>query len=285
MGRYERMFEGLKSRGESAFVPFVVIGDPDLETSLEIARTLARAGADALELGIPFSDPIADGPTIQAATVRAIDAAATPERCFEIIRRLRDDEADIPIGILSYANLAWVRGIEPFYSSAADAGVDSVLLADVPAFEAKPFVDAARAAGVHPILIAPPNACDECLRKIAELGGGYTFAVKQMLWEHLKPRYGKRSEGKLSRAALETLSIIAYSQPVTRQEIESIRGVSADSMIKLLASKSLIREVGKKQVPGRPVQYGTTKEFLKTFRLGSIADLPKLDELDAEKFE
>jgi segregation and condensation protein B len=121
--------------------------------------------------------------------------------------------------------------------------------------------------------------------EIVELGGGYTFFVKQKLWELLKPRYGKRSEGKLSRAALETLSIIAYSQPATRQEIESIRGVSADAMIKLLASKNLIREVGKKQVPGRPVQYGTTKEFLKTFRLASIADLPKLDELDAEKFE
>lgn len=119
---------------------------------------------------------------------------------------------------------------------------------------------------------------------IVELGGGYTFAVKSQLWETLKPRYGRRSEGKLSRAALETLSIIAYSQPVTRQEIESIRGVSADGMIRLLASKNLIREVGKKQVPGRPVQYGTTKEFLKTFRLASIADLPKLDELDEEKF-
>ena len=121
--------------------------------------------------------------------------------------------------------------------------------------------------------------------EIVELGGGYAFAAKQKLWEMLKPRYGKRSEAKLSRAALETLSIIAYSQPVTRQEIESIRGVSADGMIKLLASKNLIREVGKKQVPGRPVQYGTTKEFLKVFRLASIADLPKLDELDAEKFE
>jgi segregation and condensation protein B len=121
--------------------------------------------------------------------------------------------------------------------------------------------------------------------ELVELGGGYTLMVKQSLWEVLKPRYGKRSEGKLSRAALETLSIIAYSQPVTRQEIESIRGVSADGMIKLLMGRNLIGEVGKKQAPGRPVQYGTTKDFLKTFRLASIADLPRLDELDAEKFE
>ena len=84
---------------------------------------------------------------------------------------------------------------------------------------------------------------------------------------------------------METLSIIAYSQPITRQEIESIRGVSADGMIKLLAERQLIREVGKKEAPGRPVQYGTTKDFLKLFRLASIADLPKMDELDQERFE
>jgi segregation and condensation protein B len=84
---------------------------------------------------------------------------------------------------------------------------------------------------------------------------------------------------------METLSIIAYSQPITRQEIESIRGVSADGMIKLLAERQLIKEVGKKEAPGRPVQYGTTKEFLKLFRLASIADLPKMDELDQERFE
>jgi segregation and condensation protein B len=121
--------------------------------------------------------------------------------------------------------------------------------------------------------------------EIVELGGGYTFSVKTQLWDRLKPHYGKRNEGKLSKAALETLSIVAYSQPVTRQEIESIRGVSADGMIKLLLSRNLIKEVGKKDAPGKPVQYGTTKDFLKTFRLASIADLPKMNELDEEKFE
>jgi segregation and condensation protein B len=121
--------------------------------------------------------------------------------------------------------------------------------------------------------------------EIIELGGGYTLSAKRDLWDVLKPHYGRRNQAKLSRAALETLAIIAYSQPVTRQEIEGIRGVSADSMIRLLLGRSLIREVGKKNAPGRPVQYGTTKDFLKTFRLASIADLPKMDELDREKFE
>ena len=121
--------------------------------------------------------------------------------------------------------------------------------------------------------------------ELVELGGGFLFSPKKEFWEVLKERYGKKQEGKLSRAALETLAIIAYSQPITRAEIENLRGVSADSMIKLLLSKNLIREVGKKDAPGKPVQYGTTKEFLKMFGLKSIADLPKLDEYEKERFE
>jgi segregation and condensation protein B len=115
-------------------------------------------------------------------------------------------------------------------------------------------------------------------------GGGWILAPKAELWEALKERYGKKSENRLSRAAIETLSIVAYSQPITRAEVEAIRGVSADGMIRFLLDKGLIKEVGKKEAPGRPVQYGTTKEFLKYFRLGSIADLPKLDELESERF-
>jgi segregation and condensation protein B len=115
-------------------------------------------------------------------------------------------------------------------------------------------------------------------------GGGWILAPKAELWESVKERYGKKNENRLSRAALETLSIVAYSQPITRSEIEAIRGVSADGMIRFLLERELVKEVGKKEAPGRPVQYGTTKEFLKYFRLGSIADLPRLDELERDRF-
>jgi segregation and condensation protein B len=121
--------------------------------------------------------------------------------------------------------------------------------------------------------------------EIVEIGGGYSFAPRRDLWESLRERYGKSAENRLSKAALETLAIIAYSQPITRAEIESIRGVAADGMIKLLLSRMFIREVGKKDVPGKPVQYGTTREFLKAFRLNTISDLPKLDGLEGERFE
>jgi segregation and condensation protein B len=121
--------------------------------------------------------------------------------------------------------------------------------------------------------------------EIVEIGGGFAFAPRKDLWEQLRERYGKSAENRLSKAALETLAIVAYSQHITRAEVESIRGVQADGMIKLLLSRNFIREVGKKDAPGKPVQYGTTREFLKAFRLATISDLPKLDGLERERFE
>ena len=120
--------------------------------------------------------------------------------------------------------------------------------------------------------------------ELVKSAGGWILAPKAELWESLKDRYGKKADSRLSRAALETLSIVAYSQPITRAEVEAIRGVSADGMIRFLLEKEFIKEVGKKDVPGKPIQYGTTKEFLKYFRLGSIADLPHLDDLERDRF-
>jgi segregation and condensation protein B len=121
--------------------------------------------------------------------------------------------------------------------------------------------------------------------ELSRIGGGVMISPKREYWDKLKERYGKKNESRISRAAMETLSIIAYSQPITRTEIEAIRGVSADNMIRLLLEKELIRETGKKDVPGKPTQYGTTKEFLRLFRLNSIADLPKLSESEIDRFE
>jgi segregation and condensation protein B len=122
--------------------------------------------------------------------------------------------------------------------------------------------------------------------ELSRIGGGVMISPKKEYWDNLRERYGKKNEARLSKAALETLSIIAYSQPITRSEIEAIRGVqTADTMMRLLLDRSLIRETGKKDVPGKPILYGTTREFLKFFRLESIADLPKLNEMENDRFE
>ncbi len=121
--------------------------------------------------------------------------------------------------------------------------------------------------------------------ELTMITGGWCLVPKKEYWEVLKEFYGSKREGRLSKSAMETLAIIAYSQPITRAEIEQIRGVGVDNMIRLLIERNLIKEVGKKEAPGRPTLFGTTKEFLKLFHLNSIAELPKLDEDDQERFE
>jgi tryptophan synthase alpha chain len=175
--RYGAMFARLKERREGAFGAFVMIGDPDLETSARILDALAEAGADMLEVGIPFSDPVADGPTIQAAAERALARGVNPAACFEQLAAFRLRHPHIPVGILTYANIVIARGKAAFYRAAAEAGVDSVLVADVPVFEARPFVAAARAEGVAPILIAAPNTPSDTLGQVAQLGQGYTYCI------------------------------------------------------------------------------------------------------------
>ena len=179
MERYENLSKRLMDRKEGAFVPFVTLGDPSPEQSLKIIDTLIAAGADALELGIPFSDPLADGPTIQNATLRAFAAGVTPAQCFEILTTVRQKYPDMPIGLLMYANLVFSRGVDEFYAQCEKAGVDSVLVADVPVEESAPFRQAALRHNVAPIFICPPNADDDLLRQIASYGRGYTYLLSR----------------------------------------------------------------------------------------------------------
>lgn len=177
MDRYTQMFQRLESEKQGAFVPFVTLGDPDVETSLAVVEALVAGGADALELGIPFSDPIADGPTIQKSAIRALEKGVTPRDCLAIIQRVREHHKNIPIGLLLYSNLVLAPGIDEFYRLAAEAGVDSILIADVPLREAEPFMAAAKAHGIEQILIAPPNASQDTLQQIGELSSGYTYLL------------------------------------------------------------------------------------------------------------
>lgn len=175
--RYERLFADLQARGEGAFVPFVMLGDPGPEISLAIIDALVAGGADALELGIPFSDPVADGPVIQQAANRALAAGVTPGACFELLKIVRAKYPEIAIGLLVYSNLVVHDEAADFYRLAAESGVDSVLVADVPGVELAPFVAAARRAGIDQILIVPPNATPTVFARVAEFGSGYTYLL------------------------------------------------------------------------------------------------------------
>ncbi len=177
MDNYQRLFSRLEQQNQGAFVPFVMLGDPDLATSERIIQTLIDNGADALELGIPYSDPVADGPTIQAAALRALTSDVTPTDCLALVARLHHANPHIPIGLLLYSNLVLARGIDRFYQDASAAGVDSVLIADVPLREAAPFKAAANAHGIAHIYILAPNADETGVNAIARDSEGYTYVL------------------------------------------------------------------------------------------------------------
>lgn len=180
MTRYSAMFERLSARGEGAFGAFLMLGDPDLETSAALLEALVEGGADMIEVGIPFSDPIADGPVIQAAANRALKAGVRVDECFRLLADFRRRHAAIPVGILTYANLLAARGRERFIADAAAAGVDSLLVADVPTLEAEVYADTVRSAGLDLVMIAAPNTPGQALTRIARLCTGYTYCVTRM---------------------------------------------------------------------------------------------------------
>lgn len=179
MSRFATLFADLDAKNEGAFVPFVMLGDPSAEDAVDIINTLIDAGADALELGIPFSDPAADGPTIQKSHLRALDGGATVDKCLDQIREIRRRYPNVPIGMLVYANVPYVRGLEKFYSELHEAGADAVLIPDVPVREGAPFIEAATAAGIDPVFIAPAQARPEVLEGVAANSRGYIYAVSR----------------------------------------------------------------------------------------------------------
>ena len=175
MSRYAEMFERLGAEG--AFGAFLMLGDPDLETSAHLLDAVVAGGADMIEVGIPFSDPVADGPVIQAAAQRALAAGVTVDDCFRLLTDFRARYPDLPVGVLTYANLVMAR--PGFLRDAAEAGVDSLLIADVPALEAEPFARAMAQAGIEQVLIAAANTPDATLPRIARLSGAYTYCVSR----------------------------------------------------------------------------------------------------------
>jgi len=171
-----RIARAFQDRSAPLLVTCTVAGDPDYDESKVVIRTLADAGADIIELVMPFSDPVADGPVIQEAGARALAAGMTTDRLFSLVQEVRR-ETGIPLLIMTYANIIIQRGIEAFYRQAARAGADGVVVADVPLEEARPFCEAARGAGIEPVLFISQTTSKERMEKILTSAGGFVYLV------------------------------------------------------------------------------------------------------------
>lgn len=176
MKSYRDVFSELSRQNRAALIPFFVVGDPDFDTSLALVKAAIDAGADILELGIPFSDPIADGPTIQKADIRAARSGMNVRRAMEFIRQVKQYR-DIPIGLLMYYNLVCHYGKAEFFRDARDAGVNSVLIADMTIDDADEVLGSVRAAGLDSVFMVTPNTSPERMKQIAAQTTGFIYTV------------------------------------------------------------------------------------------------------------
>ncbi|UWR23289.1 tryptophan synthase subunit alpha [Sulfitobacter sp. S190] len=177
MTRIDAKFADLKARGQKAFVSYVMAGDPDFDTSLEIVKGLPAAGVDVIELGLPFTDPMADGPTIQLAGQRALEAGMTLKRTLELASEFRKQDDTTPIVLMGYYNPIYSMGVDAFLVAAKNAGIDGLIVVDLPPEEDEELCVPAQAAGLNFIRLATPTTDDRRLPRVAQNTSGFVYYV------------------------------------------------------------------------------------------------------------
>jgi tryptophan synthase alpha chain len=177
MSRIASTFTTLQSQGRKALIPFVTAGDPYPDATVELMLAMAEAGADVIELGVPFSDPMADGPVIQKAGERALKHGIGLPQVLDYVRAFRDKNNSTPVVLMGYANPVERYGVERFVQDAKTAGVDGVLIVDYPPEECEVFAAALKAQGLDPIFLLAPTSTDERMASVGQLASGYVYYV------------------------------------------------------------------------------------------------------------
>jgi len=177
MSRIQAKFAELQSQQRKALIPFITAGDPEPGQTLPLMRALVEGGADIIELGVPFSDPMADGPTIQRASERALAYGISLKIVLGMVREFRKGDATTPVVLMGYANPIEAYGVEAFAADAAAAGVDGVLIVDYPPEECGEFSRVMKAAGIDPIFLLAPTSVESRFTDVAQLGSGYIYYV------------------------------------------------------------------------------------------------------------
>jgi len=177
MSKIQATFEQLQAKGRKALIPFITAGDPDPALTVTLMHTLVEAGADIIELGVPFSDPMADGPTIQRASERALRKGVSLRQVLGMVANFRADNNETPVVLMGYANPIEAMGVDVFAAAAFDAGVDGVLVVDYPPEEAASFGAAMKAHGLDPIFLLAPTSSVERIEQVAGIASGYVYYV------------------------------------------------------------------------------------------------------------
>ena len=243
MSRIDAAFRDLRAQGRPGLVTYVTAGDPDLERSREILVRLGRAGADILEVGVPFSDPLADGPVIQRATERAIAAGSTLVKVLGMVSDVRS-LVNAPIVIFSYANPILRMGLDEFVSRARQAGVDGVLTLDVPPEESQQFREALSRARIDTIFLLSPTTSAERIRRAAALGTGFLYGISRLGVTGARDDVADSARELADRVRKETAMPLALGFGISRPE--HVRAISqfADAAVVGSALVSVIADAG-----------------------------------------
>ena len=255
MSRLHDTFTRIREQHAPGLVTYVTAGDPDLDRTAGILRALDRAGADVLEVGVPFSDPLADGPVIQRATERALAAGTTLSGVLNLLRSMRG-EIDAPIVIFSYANPILRMGAERFADRARAAGVDGVLVLDLPIEEADGFRNMLAARRIDTILLLSPTTTDERLRKAASLGSGFLYAISRLGVTGARDRLADGAQEMVQRIRRVSDLPVALGFGISKPEHVREVGRWADAAVIGSALVSVIADAGASDdLDGRVEEY------------------------------
>ncbi|MBS1198441.1 MAG: tryptophan synthase subunit alpha [Proteobacteria bacterium] len=175
--RIPQTFQRLQANGKKALIPFITAGDPDASLTVPLMQSLVQAGADIIELGVPFSDPMADGPIIQRASERALAKGMSLTKVLQLVAEFRAADAQTPVVLMGYANPIEAMGVQAFAEAASGVGVDGVLVVDYPPEEAKEFGKKMQQSGIDPIFLLAPTSTPERIRQVGEVASGYVYYV------------------------------------------------------------------------------------------------------------
>ena len=243
MNRLASTFARIRGNGHPGLVTYVTAGDPDLERSAQVLEALDRGGADVLEVGVPFSDPLADGPVIQRATERALAAGATLPKVLDMVARTRG-LVRAPIVIFSYANPILRMGAEAFAERAARAGVDGVLMLDLPIEEADDFREMMARRGIDTIFLLSPTTTDARIRKAAELGRGFLYAISRLGVTGARSEVASGAREIVQRIRAATDLPVALGFGISKPEHVREVGRWADAAVVGSALVNVIAEAG-----------------------------------------
>ncbi|HEX7258872.1 MAG TPA: tryptophan synthase subunit alpha [Nitrososphaeraceae archaeon] len=177
INRIDKKFRKLKSMNQKALICYIVAGYPDIRTSEDIITSLINGGADIIEIGIPFSDPIADGSTIQDAIQNSLTSGTTPDMCLELASRVRKTFPDIPLIIMTYSNILFRKGYIQFAQQAKESGIDGFIIPDIPIEEAKEYLDSVKKIGISTIFLVSPNTSEKRLKIISKICTGFLYVI------------------------------------------------------------------------------------------------------------